>query len=75
MRLSDIEKLMEDDRRNPTKDVLDRANYSDTRKPKITLSVLNQLKKMRISKHNEMKKKNALVGIMYSGGKDEDDSV
>lgn len=39
---------------------------SDTRKPKLTLSVLNNLRKYREFKKNEMKKRDEIVAIVYA---------
>lgn len=39
---------------------------SDTRKPKLTLSVLNNLRKYREFKKNEMKKRDEIVAVVYA---------
>lgn len=39
---------------------------SDTRKPKLTLSVLNNLRKYREFKRNELKKRDEIVAVVYA---------
>lgn len=68
-------KLMENSqdysRQNPQNDTEETATLSDTRKPLLTLRMLNRLKKMRINKRKEMDDKRKLLGVMYAPPKEE----
>lgn len=59
---------------NPEEDEYDQAELGDTRKPKLTLRMVNRLKKIRATKAIEMAKKDELMGVMYAV-KPESDSV
>lgn len=50
---------------NPEEDDINKASLGDTRKPKLTLKMVNRLKKIRSTKNLEMAKKQELLGIMY----------
>lgn len=54
-------------------DAIGAPNMGDTRKPKLTLKMVNRLKKIRSTKNLEMSKKQDLLGIMYgnSGAEEE----
>lgn len=50
---------------DPEQDSFDHLDLEDTRKPKLTLKMINRLKKIRSTKNLEMAKKQELLGIMY----------
>jgi len=52
-------------RYSPEDDSITGIDIEDTRKPKLTLKMLNRLKKIRSTKNLEMTKKQELLGIMY----------
>ena len=52
----------------PTEDALGAPDIDSTRKPKLTLKMVNRLKKIRSTKNLEMTKKQELLGIMYGLG-------
>jgi hypothetical protein len=59
---------------DPQSDDLNKHRLGDTRKPTLTLKMVNRLKKIRSTKNLEMVKKQELLGIMYgigAGGEDE----
>lgn len=58
---------------SPETDNLGAPNLGDTRKPKLTLKMINRLKKIRSTKNLEMVKKQGLLGVMYGigGGEEE----
>jgi hypothetical protein len=58
---------------NPQEDDLRKANMDDTRKPKLTLRMINRLKKIRATKKLEQSKKEGFLGVMYGAPKKEDD--
>lgn len=64
----------DDGRYDPSQDEYDRADLGDTRKPKLTLRMVNRLKKIRATKAIEMAKKDELMGVMYAV-KPESDSL
>ncbi|AFC21696.1 hypothetical protein GAP32_246 [Cronobacter phage vB_CsaM_GAP32] len=45
---------------------------TDTRKPKLTLQILNNLRKYREFKKNEAAKRNAVVAVVYAPAPAED---
>lgn len=53
---------------DPNEDAVMGHNLEDTRKPKLTLKMVNRLKKIRSTKNLEMTKKQELLGIMYGLG-------
>lgn len=59
-------------RYDPSEDAITHANLDDTRKPRLTLRMINRLKKIRSTKNLEMAKKQELLGIMYGIKPDED---
>lgn len=59
---------------DPTQDSVQHLDLDDTRKPKLTLKMINRLKKIRSTKNLEMTKKQALLGIMYGIGQEDEDS-
>lgn len=61
-------------RYDPEQDKINHLDLEDTRKPKLTLKMINRLKKIRSTKNLEMAKKQELLGIMY-GAKPEGDDV
>lgn len=61
-------------RYDPEQDKISHLDLEDTRKPKLTLKMINRLKKIRSTKNLEMAKKQELLGIMY-GAKPEGDDV
>jgi hypothetical protein len=61
-------------RYDPQADAVSHLDLEDTRKPKLTLRMINRLKKIRSTKNLEMSKKQELLGIMYGvGGGDEEE--
>ena len=61
---------------NPQEDAINKHSLGDTRKPTLTLRMVNRLKKIRSTKNLEMVKKQELLGIMYGlGAGDEDEGV
>lgn len=66
-------KIMEFDQRatqtgfyDPARDEVNTRHLDDTRKPVLTLAILNRLKRMRALKKLEALKKQDLLGIMYA---------
>jgi hypothetical protein len=57
---------------NPEEDAINGHKLGDTRKPSLTLRMINRLKKIRSTKNLEMIKKQELLGIMYGVGGDEE---
>jgi hypothetical protein len=59
---------------NPDDDAINKHDLDDTRKPVLTLKMVNRLKKIRSTKNLEMAKKQELLGIMYgsAGAGDEE---
>lgn len=55
-------------RYSPEDDAVGGLDIDDTRKPKLTLRMINRLKKIRSTKNLEMAKKQELLGIMYGLG-------
>jgi hypothetical protein len=51
---------------NPSQDSYNARHFDDTRKPVLTLAILNRLKLMRSLKKSEALKRQDLLGIMYS---------
>jgi hypothetical protein len=47
-------------------DNVDKMSLSNTRKPKVTLKMLNKLKMIRAAKKLEMLQKSKLLGIIYA---------
>jgi hypothetical protein len=45
---------------------------TDTRKPKLTLQILNNLRKYREFKKNEASKRNAVVAVVYAAAPSDD---
>lgn len=68
-----IRDLMEDvaDFYDPTDDEYNKADIQYTRKPRLTLRMINRLKKMRSVKELEMSKKRELLSTMYGKGPEE----
>lgn len=56
---------------DPNEDEFLKADPDDTRKPKLTLKMINKLKKIRATNDLENLKKESLLGVMY--GIPEDD--
>lgn len=54
-------------------DVVHKASLSDITKPKLTLKMVNRLKKIRAAKDYEMAKRYDLLTVMY--GPDESDEL
>lgn len=67
MRLNDIKMILEDEEMNFNTDEIDQAKLTDTRKPRLTLRILNQLKNMRVSRQKELADKAETVAKMYGG--------
>lgn len=55
-------------RYSPENDSLSGPDIESTRKPRLTLKMINRLKKIRSTKNLEMAKKQDLLGIMYGLG-------
>lgn len=63
-------------RYSPENDSLGGPDLDSERKPKLTLKMINRLKKIRSTKNLEMAKKQDLLGIMYGlGGAGADEEV
>jgi len=60
---------------DPNQDAFNGQTLGDTRKPALTLKMINRLKKIRSTKNLEMIKKQELLGIMYGVGAGEDDEI
>jgi hypothetical protein len=87
MRYREFAKLNEDAQRvenprdeatrySPEDDKMTGIDIEDERKPKLTLKMINRLKKIRSTKNLEMTKKQELLGIMYGlGGAGSDEEV
>ena len=58
---------------DPTTDKISTLSLDDTRKPKLTLKIINRLKKIRSTRDFELSKKKELLGIMYGSGGSGDD--
>jgi hypothetical protein len=52
-------------RYQPNQDQTEKKNYGDKRKPKLTLKMINRLKKIRASKSLENHNRKKVLGIMY----------
>jgi hypothetical protein len=52
-------------RYSPEEDEISGPDIEATRKPKLTLKMINRLKKIRSTKNLEMTRKQELLGIMY----------
>lgn len=65
MRLNDIKMILEDEEMNFNTDEIDQAKLTDTRKPRLTLRILNQLKNMRVSRQKELTNKAETVAKIY----------
>lgn len=57
--------------REPEYDRVDTADINDTRKPRLTLKMLNHLKKSRLNKIKELEKTQDVLSIMYANADDE----
>jgi hypothetical protein len=53
------------DRYQPDQDNVEKKSFGDSRKPKLTLKMINRLKKIRASKSLEMHSKKKILGVMY----------
>lgn len=78
MRFREIKKLNEAEEPDtslydPNEDHIRKANLDDTRKPSLTLRMINKLKKMRASKKLEHTNKQEFLGIMYGKPSGEDE--
>lgn len=80
MKYKDYSTLNENDvdsdtfgRFDPNHDSVESQELGDSRKPKLTLKMINRLKKIRSTKNFEMTKKQGLLGIMYGVAKEDDD--
>ena len=63
-------------RYSPENDSLSGPDIDAERKPKLTLKMINRLKKIRSTKNLEMAKKQDLLGIMYGlGGAGHDEEM
>ena len=51
---------------DPKKDILGRRNLDDTRKPEITLKMLNRLKKIRATRRRALLKRLEVAKVMYA---------
>lgn len=57
---------------DPAGNQLAMAHADDIRKPKLTLRMLNKLKKLRATNELENVKKESLLSVMYGASPDED---
>jgi hypothetical protein len=60
-------------RYDPEKDNIHKRTLGDTRKSKLTLKLVNRMKKIRSTKRLEMAQKQDILGLMF-GAPDEDES-
>lgn len=67
------ENEVSNNRYDPEQDKINHLDLEDTRKPKLTLKMINRLKKIRSTKNLEMAKKQELLGIMYGLQPDADE--
>lgn len=74
VKINEEETPVDDARYEPAEDKYNRADLGDTRKPTLTLRMVNRLKKIRATKKLEMAKKDELMGVMYAV-KPESDSL
>lgn len=74
IQLNEEETPVNDARYEPENDEFNRQELGNTRKPKLTLRMVNRLKKIRATKAVEMAKKDELLGVMY-GIKPESDEL
>ena len=51
---------------DPARDEMQKRNLDDTRKPLLTLAILNRLKRMRALKKLEALKRQDLLSVMYA---------
>lgn len=58
---------------NPEEDAVQKRELDDTRKPKLTLRMINRLKKIRATKALELAKKDEFLGQMYGNNESDDD--
>ncbi len=58
---------------DPNEDEFMKADPGDARKPKLTLSQLNKLKKIRATNDLENTQKESLLGVMYGIPEEGDD--
>lgn len=81
MRYKEIAVLLENPeredmgRREVSNDRVDQASLGDTRKPHLTLKMLNHLKKARINKKKELQDKENLLSIMFSTPSDDEEDM
>lgn len=66
---------IETGRYDPAEDEFSHQNIDDTRKPKLTLRMINRLKKIRATKDLEMAKKDQFLGVMYGNNGEDEDSL
>lgn len=62
-------------RYDANQDQVEKTHFGDTRKPKITLKMLNRLKMIRAAKKVEILQKQNLLGIMYGAPAGEEPSA
>jgi hypothetical protein len=55
---------------DPSKDEFNKRHLDDTRKPVLTLAILNRLKRMRALRKLEALKREDLVAVMYAPAPD-----
>lgn len=70
--INEDETPVDNARYEPENDTFTQQQLGNTRKPKLTLRMVNRLKKIRATKKLEMAKKEGLLGVMY-GVKPESD--
>ena len=80
MRYSEIKKLNESEEPDtslydPAEDEIRKAHLDDTRKPSLTLRMINRLKKMRASKRVEHARKQEFLGVMYGKPKEDEEGL
>ncbi len=74
VKLRETEESVEDGHYAPEEDSFSQADLGDTRKPKLTLRMVNRLKKIRATKALELARKDELLSVMYAV-KPESDSL
>lgn len=59
-------------RYDPENDKVNTLNLTATRQPKVTLKMLNELKKIRTAKKAEMLKRRKVLSVVYAPPKQDD---
>lgn len=71
MKLVEFVKAEDATNYDPNKDVMNRREKDDTRKPELTLKALNQLKKLRALKKLEALRRQDVLALIYGANADQ----